>query len=98
MTRSRSRFGVPWRTSRPKDAVAVDQLDDLRDAVIGDGLMLLPGEGRLMSLYAVAGGRARALVSCADVLSVWKVLDALDVAVERAGRHEADDLAVEEAA
>jgi hypothetical protein len=55
--------------------------------VFGAGLLLVPGEGRLLSLYAVASGRARSLVTYADAMSVWHVLDSLDQA-KHGNRHQ----------
>jgi hypothetical protein len=67
----------------------VDELDDLRDAAIGKGLLLAEDRERRLSLYASAGGRARCLLSSSDVLSVWRVLDALDLASVEADRRDA---------
>jgi hypothetical protein len=80
MLPSRRLFGVPWRRSRSTDGVPVDVLDDLRDAVIGDRLLLIARQDRPMRLYAVAGRRARSLGTFTDVGSAWKALDPLETA------------------
>jgi hypothetical protein len=43
MTPSRSLLGVSWRSPMRTGEVPVDELDDLRDAVVGDRLLLIPG-------------------------------------------------------
>jgi hypothetical protein len=51
------------------------------DAVIGDGLVLVPGDHGDLSLYDVAGSRAQSLGTFADVRDAWAALDALDAVV-----------------
>jgi hypothetical protein len=78
--------------------VPVDELDDLRGAVVGDGLLLIPGKDRPMRLYAVAGGRARWLGSCTDALAAWQFLDGLVVASPEDDHDEEEPPAVDGAA
>jgi hypothetical protein len=80
------------------DDVPVDVLDDLRDAVIGDRLLLIPSQDRPMRLYAVAGGRARRLGAGTDALAAWQFLDALAVASPEGHHDEGEPPAVDEAA
>jgi hypothetical protein len=84
MTPSRSVFGIRWR--RPKADVPVDALDDLRDAVIGDGLLLIADQAGPMHLYTVAGGRARSLGTFTDAAIACRFLDTADEARVEADR------------
>jgi hypothetical protein len=52
-----------------------------RNAVCGDGLMLIPGERGSVSLYDMAGSEAEPLGTFADVSDAWAALDALDAPV-----------------
>jgi hypothetical protein len=69
-------------------ATDVDVLDDLRDAVIGDGLLLIAGHDGPMRLYTVAGGRARPLGTFTDAGTAWKDLDTSDTARVDADRRQ----------
>jgi hypothetical protein len=61
-------------TTSPGAEVWLDDLD-LQDAVMGDGLMLLPGPR--LTLYTVAHGRARLLGTFDDAIEAWSALDGL---------------------
>jgi len=86
---------MAWRKPRPTQDTPVDSVDDLREALIGDGLLLIPGERRPMRLYAVPGGRARSLGTFTDAVSAWQVLDAFDLESTEAGRRETGHLVVD---
>jgi hypothetical protein len=58
--------------------LAVDDLD-LREAVIGDGLLLIPGRDGYEYLYATDQGWAYYLGRFWDVVAGWKILDAVDL-------------------
>jgi len=55
-------------------------LDDLplRDAVISDGLVLVPGRHLEVALYALDHGYVRCLGTFDDPAHAWASLDALD--------------------
>jgi hypothetical protein len=62
------------RTKSSRRHVWLDDLD-LRDAVFGDGILLLPGPE--FTLYSVTPGRARLLGSFVHAVDAWAALDAL---------------------
>jgi hypothetical protein len=93
MALRRSFLGVSWRKVTKDKEAPVDDLDGVRDAVIGDGLLLVPG--RKLRLYAVAGGRARHLGAFSSAASAWRCLDALDLATADAAGCEAGRVAGE---
>lgn len=66
---------IPIHTT---DDVPVDALE-LREAVIGDGTLLVPSSDG-MNLYAVRGGWAQHIGTFADAGAAFAALDALDLA------------------
>jgi hypothetical protein len=78
MSMSRFAFSTAWSASHRQDGVPVDTLP-LRRAVIGDGLLLIPGDRGTLSLYSVAAGYATSLGVFRDALAAWAALDALDL-------------------
>jgi hypothetical protein len=77
MSPTRFAFHAPRDGSSSENEIPVDALD-LRDAVIGDGVLLIPDRDGTLSLYSVAGGYARALGTFGDAAGAWAALDALD--------------------
>jgi hypothetical protein len=61
------------------DDLPVDALE-LRDAIVGNGTLLVPAQGHSVHLYATRGGRASYLGTFGDPGAAWAALDALDLA------------------
>lgn len=66
-------------TATKERDLAVDSMD-LRDAVIGDGLMLTKGSDHRLVIHTLDAGRARLLGKFDDAAEAWAALDELEAA------------------